>query len=161
MKTFKQLRVMAAVLALLGLLTACGSTAAPGAEASAPAETVKQTATGRLDQDTDNSFYVTVDVSGGWSVEFAAGAVYLYQGENSEAAAIGISADKELYEDYLNRAEQSGNSREYNGSVVFKDEESEYFITSVEDKAYFVLGIENPDVDGEALFDRLSFELLA
>lgn len=52
--------------------------------------TYEQTASAYLDQ-SGKAVKVTVDLTGGWSVEFAPGAVYLYEGNtDGEAAASGI-----------------------------------------------------------------------
>ena len=67
----------------------------------------KQTASAYLDQNENSAVEVTADLSGGWSVEFARGAVYLYDGEiaeGKEATAMLITLDKEVYEEYMAEA---------------------------------------------------------
>ena len=62
----------------------------------------RQVATAWLDQ-ADKEISVMVDLSGGWSVEFAHGAFYLYDGdysEDSDATAIGLTLDQEVFEEY-------------------------------------------------------------
>ena len=59
--------------------------------------TYEQTASAYLDQ-SGKAVKVTVDLTGGWSVEFAPGAVYLYEGNtDGEAAALRITLDEEVY----------------------------------------------------------------
>ena len=62
--------------------------------------TYEQTASAYLDQ-SGKAVKVTVDLTGGWSVEFAPGAVYLYEGNtDGEAAALGITLDEEVFQEY-------------------------------------------------------------
>ena len=84
----------------------------------------KQTATAILDQE-GHSVKVVVDLSGGWSADFARGAVYLYDGPNdvnTDAVAIGITQEEETYNDYLKYAKKQKGYRTEDGIVSFIDE---------------------------------------
>ena len=77
--------------------------AATFATASMAAETepVRQTATAVAELDGEQAL-VTVDITGGWSVEFSTGAVYLSDGENDgmkEAVAYGYLIDQAEYDE--------------------------------------------------------------
>ena len=74
----------------------------------------RQVATAWLDQE-GNEISVLVDLTGGWSVEFARGALYLYEGdysEDKEAVAIGITLDQEVFEEYCAEAASAETYRE-------------------------------------------------
>ncbi len=139
------------VLLALALLIATGCTA------KTPD---RQIAAARLDQD-GNDIEVTIDLSGGWSVEFAAGAFYLYDkayDENLEAAAIGMSLDREVYEEYLAEAEASAGRREVNGAVYYKaDGGADVYLIPVGDDARLMLQVKNRS-DSDAVFARVKAE---
>ena len=83
--------------------------------------TFEQTASAWLDQG-ENEVKVTVDLTDGWSVEFAKGAAYLYDGtadENAEAAAIGLTLDEEVFTEYMEAAQNSDSYREFAHSFTF------------------------------------------
>ena len=107
-----------------------------------------QTASAYLDQD-GATVDVTVDLSGGWSVEFARGAVYLYEAGSStdeSAAAMCITLDQEVYEGYLEEALAQEGSREEDGGVYYTGYEEEgRFIVSLDDKAYVLITAENQE----------------
>ena len=59
----------------------------------------RQVATAWLDQE-GAEISIVVDLTGGWSVEFARGAVYLYDGnysEDAESVAIGMTLEQEVF----------------------------------------------------------------
>ena len=80
----------------------------------------KQTASAYLDQESDAAIEVTVDLSGGWSVEFVRGAVYLYDSEITETndgVAMLVTLDKEVYEEDLEAAMADESRKEADGGV--------------------------------------------
>lgn len=80
----------------------------------------KQTASAYLDQGSDAAIEVTVDLSGGWSVEFVRGAVYLYDSEITETnggVAMLVTLDKEVYEEDLEAAMADESRKEADGGV--------------------------------------------
>lgn len=122
--------------------------------------TFEQTASAWLDQD-GNEVKVTVDLTDGWSVEFAHGAVYLYDGKadvNTEACAIGITLDEEAFRDYAADAPNRDNYREFARSFSFTEENgaTDFFFTVGPD-AYFMVSV-NPEADGDIVSSRFSIE---
>ena len=102
-------------------------------------KSVKQTASAYLDQE-DNTITATVDLTDGYSCDFARGAVYLYDKENKEgvdAVAIGITLDEEVYNDYLKASKNDEKAKEINGGVMYQADGEMIFITKVSDNAYF------------------------
>ena len=141
------------IVGMLLALTACG------AVKTEPTPS-RQIAAARLDQD-GNDINVTVDLSGGWSVEFAAGAIYLYDKayeENLEAAAIGMTLDREVFEEYWAEAEASASRRELNGARYYKaDDGKDTYLIPVGDDAWLMLKVEKGD-DSDAVFARVKAE---
>ena len=120
----------------------------------------RQVATAWLDQ-ADNEISVMVELSGGWSVEFAHGALYLYHGdysEDDEAMAIGMTLDQEVFEEYCAEAVSSESYREIEGAQCYTQEDgTSAYLTRVGDDAYFMLCV-NEGVEGDAVFDRIKLE---
>lgn len=113
--------------------------------------TFEQTASAVLDRD-GNAVKVTVDLSDGWSAEFAPGAVYLSEGsasEDVEADAIGLTLDKEVFDEYQELAVESDSYREYARCFSYVDDEGHTcFFYSVGPDAYFMIQVwsdEDPD----------------
>lgn len=122
----------------------------------AVAEGGKQTASTVLDPDTEGVM-VTVDLTGGWSVEFAGGALFLYDGEVTEdrrADAIGVTLEKNVYEEYLAEAADSDSRREIENGVCYTTEESTYYVIAVGSSAYFLLDVP-VELDGDAILARI------
>ena len=120
--------------------------------------TYEQTASAYLDQD-GNEVKVTVDLTGGWPVEFAPGAVYLYEGETEgEATALGLTLDKETFQDYMETAQASESYREFARSFTFTEEDgsNDYFFSLGPD-AFFMISV-NPNADGDTVSSRISAE---
>ena len=120
--------------------------------------TFEQTATAILDQD-GNEVEVTVDLTDGWSVEFARGAVYLTAGkasEDTDVAAIGLTLDEDVFTEYMAEALASDTYREFAHSFMYVDENnySNYFY-KVGTDGYFMISV-SPDADGDAVSSRFS-----
>ena len=132
-------------------LAACGS---------GNANSGKQTASAYLDQD-GNCVTVTVDLSGGWSVEFVRGAVYLYDGEiteGKEGVAMLITLDKEVYEDHLANAMVDGSHKEADGGVYYTDEAGRgAYLVSLNDSTYILITANKKDI--EAVVARFALSL--
>ena len=143
--------LLAAVMVLA--LAACGA---------GNANSGKQTASAYLNQTEGAAVYVTADLSGGWSMEFARGAAYLYDGEitaGKDAVAILLTLDKDVYEDHLAAAMDDQNHKEASGGVFFAyDENTTAFLTALNDSAYVL--IETKDkANAEAIVARFTLEL--
>ena len=123
--------LLAAVLLLS--LTACSS---------GNVNSGKQTASAYLDQD-GTCIEVTADLTGGWSVEFARGAVYLYDGEiieDKESTAMLITLDKDVYEEDMDEAMADDNHKEADGGVYYTGSGNEgSYLTSLNDSAYVLI----------------------
>ena len=136
--------------ALLLSLAACGT-----------ANSGKQTASAYLDQEADAAIEVTVDLSGGWSVEFVRGAAYLYDSEITETndgVAMLVTLDKEVYEEDLAEAMADENHREADGGVYYTYYEGEVgYLTSLNDSAYVLITADKADI--EAVVARFTLSL--
>ena len=123
----------------------------------------RQVATAWLDQ-AGNEIAIAVDLTGGWSVEFAHGAIYLYEGEyseDSEATAIGLTLDQEVFEEYCAEAAASDSYREIDGAQYYTQEDGVgAYLTRVGEDAYFMLCV-NEGVDGDGVFARITLERYA
>ena len=132
-------KVLCAFLSVFMVLSmaACGTGNAGGAESG------KQTASAYLDQDSDVALEVTVDLSGGWSVEFARGAAYLYDGEiveGKESVAMLVTLDREVYEEDLAEAMADENRKEADSGVYYTYYEDEWaYLTSLDDSAFIII----------------------
>ena len=120
----------------------------------------KQTASAHLDQN-ENSITVTVDVSGGWSAYFARGAVYLYDGEYTEdrdAVAMGITLEKEVFDEYIKGAPDHDNYKEIENGVFYTDEDgTAYYFFTVGENAYFMIDVAK-GADSDAVYERFHAE---
>ena len=108
-------------------------------------EPVRQSASAYLDQ-TENKVEARVDLSDGYSCEFAQGAVYLFDQEINESAkevAIGITLEEDVYNDYLAHSQEDANRKEINGGIMFSTESQTIFIQTVGDSAYFAVFADN------------------
>ena len=140
--------LLAALIALS--LAACGT-----------ANSGKQTASAYLDQELDAAIEVTVDLSGGWSVEFVRGAAYLYDREITETndgVAMLVTLDKEVYEEDLETAMADENHKEADGGVYYTHYEDEMgYLTSLNDSAYVLITANKADI--EAIVARFTLSL--
>ena len=117
----------------------------------------RPTATAVLDEEAQ-AVIVTVDLTDGWSVEFAPGAFYLYDGEIREdesIKAIGLTLDKEVYEDYLAEAQKSESCREIENGVCYVEDDGTYYVLSVGTSAYFLLDVIDDADGGDAILERI------
>ena len=135
-------------------LASCGSGNAGKADG-------KQTASAYLIGSEDATVEVTVDLSGGWSVEFARGAAYLYDSEiteGKESVAMLITLDKEVYEDHLANAMADENHKEANGGVYYTYYENEGgYLVSLNDSAYALITADQKNL--EAIVARFALAL--
>lgn len=154
-------------LLLAGVILASSAFGAVSAlAAETPEENAAEAAGGRqiaaacLDQ-TGRRIDVVVDLSGGWSVEFASGAFYLYDGdysEDKEAAAIGMTLDKQVFEEYCEEAAASDSYKELDEALFYTTEDGYgNYLVPVGDDACFMLTV-MPGADGDGAFARVQVE---
>ena len=145
---------------VIGLLLICMLLAACAAGVAEGANGGRQIASAYLDQG-GNAICVTLDLSGGWSVEFAPGAFYLYDGdysEDSEAIAMGITLDQEVFEEYLAEAASGADSREIDGATCYaRSDGTVVYLARVGDDAFLMLDV-RAGVDGDSVFARVQAE---
>ena len=143
--------LLAAVMVLS--LAACGN---------GNASSGKQTASAYLNQDEDVAVEVTADLSGGWSVEFARGAAYLYDGEiteGKEGIAMLLTIDKDVYDEDYAKAMADGSHKEADGGVYYTDDGNRAaYLASLNDSAYILITTANKK-DIEATVARIALAL--
>ena len=101
----------------------------------------------------------TVDLTGGYSCEFATGAAYLYAKPDEDCEAIAISLDQEVYEDYLSAAQASADSKEIKDGVMYQADGQMIYICKVGDNGYFGIFAENADATKmESIVNRFAVE---
>ena len=138
----------------------------PAAEApeepapAAAADGDRQVATAHLDQ-REKCVDVMIDLSGGWSVEFAYGAFYLYDpgySEDRESSAIGLTLSRQVYREYCAEAAEAEDCRELDGALYYTGEDGYgNYLISVDDEAFLLLAV-TPGQDCDAVFSRVHAE---
>lgn len=92
----------------------------------------------------------TVDLTDGYSCEFARGAVYLYDQENKEgvpAAAMVVTLEEETYNDYVKASKKADDSKEFKGGIVYSEDGQTVYISKAGDSAYFAIFAEKATAD--------------
>ena len=157
----KAICLIGSVALCAALLAGCGQSGAP---AETAADAVKQSASAWLTaEDDEGRFLAKVDLTGGYSVECASGAVYLYDQEivdgETESVAMAISLSEEVYNEYMDEAGQSDTYREVDGAYVAyvngSDEDS--YLVQVGENGFVLITMDHGD-DSDDLFARFAFE---
>lgn len=123
----------------------------------------RQIVSARLDQ-AGNDIDITLDISGGWSAEFAPGAFYLYDKpytEEKAAIAIGMTLEQEVFEEYQEDAKRSANRRDINGVQYYKAEDGrDTYLMPVGEDAYLMLRVEyaTQETNSDAILARVTAE---
>jgi len=118
-------------------------------------KSVKQTASAYLDQE-DNTITATVDLTDGYSCDFARGAVYL-QDEKGNEVAMGLTLGQDLYEEYAAAAKEDANSKEIDGGVMYQRDGEMIFVKTVGNSAYFGVFAQNATpAQMEKLVERIT-----
>ena len=151
----KIIAVIAISLIMIMTLVACGS--------NSGGTSGKQTATAWLSNESKR-VSTTVELTGGWSVEFAPGACYIFdkeikEDEDTECIAMGLTLDQEVYDDHYNDHKDSESFEEKDGICSFKDEldGSTDYLFMADGDVPFLLDVIG-DADGAAILARLSFK---
>lgn len=103
---------------------------------------VKQTANAWISEDGVRTS-ATVDLTGGWSVEFATGAIYIYDKEitpNTDAVAMCITLSEEVYNDHLKEAKESDTYKETDDYIYHKGYDAGEYLYKI-GNAYFQISI--------------------
>ncbi|MBR7045667.1 MAG: hypothetical protein IKI23_08415 [Lachnospiraceae bacterium] len=155
----KKMICMMLMICLTAALWGCGGskpaeTSAPEEtgvpeESSEPAEStasdnVKHIASAYLRQDSDNAAELIVELTGGWSVEFARGAAYIAKGDKlDETAAMLLVLDQEVYEENLAEAMEDPDHKEADGGIYYTYYDGRpAFLASVNDDIQYLISIE-------------------
>ena len=155
----KKMICMMLMICLTAALWGCGGskpaeTSAPEEtgvpeESSEPAEStasdnVKHIASAYLRQDSDNAAELIVELTGGWSVEFARGAAYIAKGDKlDETAAMLLVLDQEVYEENLAEAMEDPDHKEADGGIYYTYYDGRpAFLCSVNDDIHYLISIE-------------------
>jgi D-alanyl-D-alanine carboxypeptidase len=121
----------------------------------------KQTASAQLDQD-GNEVLVTVDLSDGWSADFAPSAVYLYDGpvaEDKEAVAVGLTIDQEVYDGQLAIAKDQKDYRSDDGITAYTEPAgSRNYYFSPGEGSYFMIAVNENAKDANAIMSRIAVQ---
>ena len=148
-------RILALILALTMLLALAACGGGKGSEGTGQTQTA--TNTYRLHgQET----VVSVDLSGGWSVEFATGAVYLYDGPNDgerDPVAFGYVITQEEYEEIIAEYSSYDSFSEVGAGVMFDEGEGgcNKFAFAVGNGLSFLIAAEHGH-DENAIYSRFT-----
>lgn len=132
-------------ICILALCTACTPTP------------VKQSASAWLMED-KSEIYATVDLTGGWSTEFAPGAVYIYDKEikkNTECVAMCMTLSEDTYKDYLHEAEESKSKKQIDNAVCYTSDNAVNYLFQY-GNMYLVLVVYDKS-QADDIFHRLTF----
>ena len=125
----------------------------------------KQTASAVLDYNDEFPVEVTVDLTGGWSVEFGYGVAYLYDvsiTDNTECVAMGLTLEKDVYAEYLTDSVKMEDYQKKNGVVSYTDESSnsKHYLFDVDGRAYFLVAVDLASpYEGDNVFSRFEVAL--
>lgn len=140
-------------LCMVMLLTACGGSGE---------QSGKQTAQAYLNQDSKAVIVTTVDLTDGWSVEFARGAAYIYDTEITEgleSTAMLVTLDKQVYEEDMAEAAKAEDYTEADGGAYYTSESGEQnYLAAVDGKAY-VLITANSEADIKDIVSRVDLAI--
>ncbi|MBR2549363.1 MAG: hypothetical protein IKE92_04985 [Clostridiales bacterium] len=120
---------LTAIIATVVLATACFAGCAK------KSEPVKQYSSAYLDGE-NGVVVTTVDLSDGYSCEFSRGAVYLYD-KDANNAAIAITLDQDVYEDYVSHSQAASDCKEFKGGLMYKEDNAMVYICKVGDSEFF------------------------
>ena len=120
-------------------------------------KTDKQSASAWLTEGNEK-VYATVDVSDGWSAEFASGAIYFYDEKlqsDTDSVAMCITLSEDVYDEYVEEAKNNDTMKELDDAIYFENEEGANYLFEEED-VHMLLTVKDKARASEA-FSRLSF----
>lgn len=122
------------------MLICIGLILCTGCQSSENVNTGKQTAEAWLQQGYERTA-ARVDLSGGWSVEFASGAVYLYDkeiGPGVESVAMCVAQEEEVYNDYVKAAKASDTFKETDDYIYYEEENECAYLYKLGDACFLI-----------------------
>ena len=142
----KWLSITTALLIMTGILAGC----------SAASTDVKQTASAKQIYGDDQVAIMTVDLSGGYSVEFASGAAYFYKGEPSEdVAAFGYIITKEEYDEEIAYLSENAEDAKDLGDGIYSYDGAYYF--PADDDLFIKVAVQESAMDdADSIFTRFT-----
>ncbi len=107
----------------------------------------------------DQQVMVSVDIIGGWNVEFGQNATYIYDGQNDgvrEAAGYAVHLTQEEYETLIEENRENESFSEVGAGVIFEESDGTTFFAFVvgENMNYEIVAA--PGIDADEVFNRVS-----
>ena len=107
----------------------------------------------------DQPVMVSVDIIGGWNVEFGQNATYIYDGQNDgvrEAAGYAVHLTQEEYETLIEENRENESFSEVGAGVIFEESDGTTFFAFVvgENMNYEIVAA--PGIDADEVFNRVS-----
>lgn len=144
-----------ALVTMISLFAGCASAG----------KAVKQTASAKQTVGENGTAVMTVDLTDGYSVEFASGAAYFYKGEASDendVAAFGYVISKEEYDEeiaYLTANKSSENDFKNLGDGVYSnsDEDGCVYFFPTEDGLFMKVAVQKAGMgEAKSIYPRFS-----
>lgn len=151
------------LLLSVGMILSLAACSGKSAATEAPAEEGKPTATATLHLDNGNNAEVTVDLSGGCSVEFAYGAVYFYQpgvaiSEYDDAAAYVYISDQEGFDSDVAEYSSYDSFEQTDDHTIVTQEDGSirYYIPVDAEAGIYLMMTAGGDCDYMSIFNRFT-----
>ncbi|MBO4450671.1 MAG: hypothetical protein J5777_08785 [Clostridiales bacterium] len=109
----------------------------------------RQTVSAHLEKE-GSAVTATIDLTGGYSCEFAKDAVYVYDTEirgGAKPKAVAMALEKEVYEEDIERAKADKNCRSFGGGSIYSADGKTVFIRTIGDGSYFAIFADKEDVN--------------
>jgi len=107
----------------------------------------------------DQQVMVSVDIIGGWNVEFGQNATYIYDGQNDgvrEAAGYAVHLTQEEYETLIEENRENESFSEVGAGVIFtRDDGTTCFAFVVGENMNYEI-VAAPGIDADEVFNRVS-----
>ena len=119
-------------------------------------EPVRQFASAHLFQD-DSVITTKVELTDGYSCDFATGAVYL-DDKDGNSVAMGITLEQEVFEEYEAEAQEASERKDLNGGVMYKADNTMIYLIKVGEDGYFAIFADGANATQmEAIVARFEF----
>ena len=141
----KALVLVTLLLAGMMMLAACGG---------------GETATSGTVTNGTNEVNVAVDLSDGWAAEFAEGAVYVYDSEDTsgDSTAMLITLEQDVYDGYVAESKTAKDCEEGDGYIKYTGDDGEMHYLLVAGDVPMIINVSKDAEDTDAVFARFSFE---